>query len=131
MELACLPTTSDEERRRLLSFVVCGGGPTGVEFAAELFDLLNDSGSYSCQGLSRRAGSLRSLVHRNVNIWNLSQLVLWHNIPTPMSLVEPVRRIIDQINGHFLKASAVDVDFSGKLVEVSQVGQDGQTRFQP
>ncbi|RHZ56506.1 putative NADH-ubiquinone oxidoreductase 64 kDa subunit [Aspergillus thermomutatus] len=42
MELACLPTTSDEERRRLLSFVVCGGGPTGVEFAAELFDLLNE-----------------------------------------------------------------------------------------
>jgi NADH dehydrogenase len=42
MELACLPTTSDEERKRLLSFVVCGGGPTGVEFAAELYDLLNE-----------------------------------------------------------------------------------------
>jgi NADH dehydrogenase len=42
LELACLPTTSDAERRRLLSFVVCGGGPTGVEFAAELFDLLNE-----------------------------------------------------------------------------------------
>ncbi|KAN0069034.1 hypothetical protein V8E54_012663 [Elaphomyces granulatus] len=42
MELACLPTTSDEERKRLLSFVICGGGPTGVEFAAELHDLLNE-----------------------------------------------------------------------------------------
>lgn len=42
LELACLPTTSDEERRRLLSFVISGGGPTGVEFAAELFDLLNE-----------------------------------------------------------------------------------------
>jgi NADH:ubiquinone reductase (H+-translocating) len=42
LENACLPTTSDEERRRLLSFVVSGGGPTGVEFAAELFDLLNE-----------------------------------------------------------------------------------------
>ncbi|KAL2145671.1 hypothetical protein VTI28DRAFT_6546 [Corynascus sepedonium] len=42
LELACLPTTTDEERKRLLSFVVCGGGPTGVEFAAELFDLLNE-----------------------------------------------------------------------------------------
>lgn len=42
LELACLPTTSDEERRRLLSFVVSGGGPTGVEFAAELYDLLNE-----------------------------------------------------------------------------------------
>ncbi|PGH35669.1 NADH dehydrogenase [[Emmonsia] crescens] len=42
LELACLPTTSDEERKRLLSFVVCGGGPTGVEFAAEVFDMLNE-----------------------------------------------------------------------------------------
>ncbi|QSS58728.1 mitochondrial NADH dehydrogenase, partial [Histoplasma capsulatum] len=42
LELACLPSTSDEERRRLLSFVVCGGGPTGVEFAAEIFDMLNE-----------------------------------------------------------------------------------------
>lgn len=42
MELACLPTTPDDERKRLLSFVVSGGGPTGVEFAAELYDLLNE-----------------------------------------------------------------------------------------
>jgi NADH dehydrogenase len=40
--MACLPTTSDEERRRLLSFVTSGGGPTGVEFAAELYDMLNE-----------------------------------------------------------------------------------------
>jgi NADH:ubiquinone reductase (H+-translocating) len=42
LEVACLPTTTDDERKRLLSFVVSGGGPTGVEFAAELYDLLNE-----------------------------------------------------------------------------------------
>lgn len=42
LEVACLPTTPDEERKRLLSFVVSGGGPTGVEFAAELYDMLNE-----------------------------------------------------------------------------------------
>jgi NADH dehydrogenase len=42
LELACLPTTTDDERKRLLSFVVSGGGPTGVEFAAELYDMLNE-----------------------------------------------------------------------------------------
>lgn len=42
LETACLPTTTDEERKKMLSFVVCGGGPTGVEFAAEVFDLLNE-----------------------------------------------------------------------------------------
>lgn len=40
LELASLPTTSPEERKRLLSFVICGGGPTGVEFAAELRDMM-------------------------------------------------------------------------------------------
>ncbi|KAJ2481329.1 hypothetical protein IWW56_001856 [Coemansia sp. RSA 2131] len=39
-EKVMLPTTSDDEKRRLLTFVVCGGGPTGCEFAAELHDLL-------------------------------------------------------------------------------------------
>ncbi|KAJ2781246.1 hypothetical protein H4R18_003010 [Coemansia javaensis] len=39
-ERAMLPTTPDAEKRRLLTFVVCGGGPTGCEFAAELHDLL-------------------------------------------------------------------------------------------
>jgi NADH:ubiquinone reductase (non-electrogenic) len=39
-ESANLPDISIEERRRLLQFVVCGGGPTGVEFAAELNDFL-------------------------------------------------------------------------------------------
>ncbi|OQS07460.1 nucleotide-binding domain-containing protein [Thraustotheca clavata] len=38
-EQASLPTTSPEEQQRLLSFVICGGGPTGVELAAEIHDL--------------------------------------------------------------------------------------------
>lgn len=37
---ALLPTTSQGERRQLLSFVVVGGGPTGIEFAGELSDLM-------------------------------------------------------------------------------------------
>ncbi|THH06499.1 hypothetical protein EW145_g4046 [Phellinidium pouzarii] len=41
-ETASLPTTTPEERKRLLSFVVCGGGPTGVEVAAEIYDLCQE-----------------------------------------------------------------------------------------
>lgn len=41
-ERASTPLVSEEERRRLLHFVVVGGGPTGVEFAAELHDFLED-----------------------------------------------------------------------------------------
>ncbi|XP_048318702.2 external alternative NAD(P)H-ubiquinone oxidoreductase B2, mitochondrial [Ziziphus jujuba] len=41
-EKASLPTTSDEEKKRILHFAVVGGGPTGVEFAAELHDFVNE-----------------------------------------------------------------------------------------
>ena len=40
-ESACNPAQSDTERRRLLNFVVVGGGPTGLEFAAELAGLVH------------------------------------------------------------------------------------------
>lgn len=41
-ERASTPGLHFEERKRLLHFVVVGGGPTGVEFAAELHDFLTE-----------------------------------------------------------------------------------------
>jgi NADH:ubiquinone reductase (non-electrogenic) len=41
-EDANLPGLTEEEIRGKLRFVICGGGPTGVEFAAELNDLIED-----------------------------------------------------------------------------------------
>lgn len=41
-ERASLPNLTDEERHRILQFVVVGGGPTGVEFAAELHDFVSE-----------------------------------------------------------------------------------------
>ncbi|CAL5221824.1 g4081 [Coccomyxa viridis] len=41
-ERAALPHSSQKEREQLLSFVVVGGGPTGVEVAAELHDMVAD-----------------------------------------------------------------------------------------
>ncbi|CAK7349937.1 unnamed protein product [Dovyalis caffra] len=41
-ERASLPSVSEEEKKRIMHFVVVGGGPTGVEYAAELHDLAFD-----------------------------------------------------------------------------------------
>ncbi|CAF3924855.1 unnamed protein product [Rotaria magnacalcarata] len=41
-ESAMTPTQTPAERKRLLHFVVVGGGPTGVEFAAELAILVRE-----------------------------------------------------------------------------------------
>ena len=39
-EVAALPGVCDDEKRRLLSFVIVGGGPTSCEYASELHDFL-------------------------------------------------------------------------------------------
>merc|ERR1711939_1039904 len=42
------------------------------------------------------------------------------------SLVEPIRKIVRKATGHFLKANAVDVEFSEKLVEIEGIGPTGE-----
>lgn len=42
IETANLPGISDAERKRLLQFCIVGGGPTGVEFAAEVNDFFEE-----------------------------------------------------------------------------------------
>ena len=39
-EEASLPTKTEEEKKKLLSFVIVGGGPISVEFAGELYDMV-------------------------------------------------------------------------------------------
>ncbi|CAE6454892.1 unnamed protein product [Rhizoctonia solani] len=72
-ERAALPTTSPSERDRLLHFAVVGGGATGVEFAAELHDLLHDDlpSLYPTQGT-------KSLVeqHARITIYDVAPRIL-------------------------------------------------------
>ena len=42
LEKASLPGITEEEKRRLCNFIIVGGGPTGVEFAVELRDFLEE-----------------------------------------------------------------------------------------
>lgn len=41
LEVAALPNTSEARRRALLHFAIVGGGPTGIEIAAELSDFIH------------------------------------------------------------------------------------------
>lgn len=66
-EKAALPTTSDDERRRMLHFAVVGGGPTGIEFAAELHDLVHED-------LSRLYPHL--MPHVSISIYDIAPKVL-------------------------------------------------------
>ncbi|KAI1469190.1 FAD/NAD(P)-binding domain-containing protein [Daldinia caldariorum] len=52
-ERAALPITSDEHRKKLLHFAIVGGGPTGIEYAAELHDLIRDDLTYTYPALMK------------------------------------------------------------------------------
>lgn len=39
-ERASFPNTTEDEKKRLLSFVIVGAGPINIEFAGELHDFL-------------------------------------------------------------------------------------------
>lgn len=45
-EIASIPTVSEAEKKRLLSFLVVGGGPAGVEYAAGIDPKLLQSFSF-------------------------------------------------------------------------------------
>jgi NADH dehydrogenase len=66
-EKASLPITTDEERRKLLHFAIVGGGPTGIEFAAELHDLVHDD-------LSKTYSNLAKLV--SITVYDVAPKVL-------------------------------------------------------
>jgi NADH:ubiquinone reductase (non-electrogenic) len=55
LERASSPGLEREERMKLLNFVVVGGGPTGVEFAAELHDFLMKDLADAYPGVATRA----------------------------------------------------------------------------
>ncbi|KAI0672414.1 FAD/NAD(P)-binding domain-containing protein [Trametes maxima] len=54
-EQANQPTITDADRRKLLNFCIVGGGPTGVEFAAELHDFLHSDIARHYPALARMA----------------------------------------------------------------------------
>lgn len=55
-ERAALPTTSEADRAKLLHFAIVGGGPTGIEFAAELHDLVREDLARTYPDLIRHVG---------------------------------------------------------------------------
>ncbi|KAG8785842.1 hypothetical protein FRC15_000605 [Serendipita sp. 397] len=66
-EEASLPSTTDDRKRQLLHFCIVGGGPTGVEFSAELHDLIHDD-------LARYYPSLMPLV--SISMYDVAPRIL-------------------------------------------------------
>ena len=115
LERATQPSLTDDERRRILTFLVVGGGATGVELTGELCDFLRDAALarlYPQQALARvvlvhggdellpqfdadlRAKALASLRARGVKVRLGARVV---EVPTPRRVV--IRRCIEEPSG--------------------------------
>ncbi|CDO68593.1 hypothetical protein BN946_scf184996.g24 [Trametes cinnabarina] len=66
-EQANQPTITDADRRKLLNFCIVGGGPTGVEFAAELHDFLHTDLARHYPVLARMA---------KINLYDVAPVIL-------------------------------------------------------
>ncbi|KAH9885261.1 FAD/NAD-P-binding domain-containing protein [Cubamyces lactineus] len=66
-EQANQPTITDADRRKLLNFCIVGGGPTGVEFAAELHDFLHSDIARHYPALARMA---------KINLYDVAPMIL-------------------------------------------------------
>ncbi len=71
LEKASQPNISDEERRRLLTFVIIGAGPTGVEYTGELGDFLSD-----VTGFGRGKDGIRRTVAPFANLATYTRVIL-------------------------------------------------------
>ncbi|PRP84816.1 putative NADH-ubiquinone oxidoreductase C3A11.07, mitochondrial-like [Planoprotostelium fungivorum] len=97
-ETASLPGISPEEKKKLLSFLVVGGGPTGVEFAAELSDFL----------------------HTDVARW-YSELIPYVNIKlvhSPDHLLNTYDAKISEFTEKKFKDTKIDVLVGSRVLEV-------------
>jgi NADH:ubiquinone reductase (H+-translocating) len=91
-----------ETKDRLLNFVVIGGGPTGVELAGEMADLINDEIKKSYPDL-----------YRNCHV---------HLIQSGDRLLPPVDKWFGEKTKKILKDMKVQLHFNTKVTEISSKG---------
>lgn len=99
-ELASQPTLSDVERKALLHFVCVGAGPTGIEFAAELHDLITTD-----------------LTKAYPHLAHLARITIYDVAPTILGAFD--KELVDYAMQHF-KRQGVTIKTSHHVVEVKE-----------
>jgi len=132
LEQAGLPGISEEERQRLLHFVVVGGGPTGVEFAAELEDMFEEDLRKSFPDLVGKVkitlfeASRTILNSFDASLRNYTQ-EHFHKEGITVRLESPV----EEVGEGYLKLKSGEVVPTGLIVWSTGYGPTGLVRDMP
>ena len=111
IEKAATLSPNDPERKRLLSFVVVGGGPTGVEFAAELQDYVDQDLSKWIPEISKEIKV--TLVEALPNILNMFDKSLWQyaqDLFAKEKIDLKLKTAVKNVNDSTIVARCGDVD---------------------
>lgn len=119
-ERASSPAVDEKEKLRLLTFIVVGGGPTNVEFAAELFDFIQ-------KDVSRWYPDLYH--HANVKIVEASGHILGSFHDSIVSYVEKLfkTRKVEVMTGKE-EAVVLQKHMLSKLLKAKQLVKSGVMR---
>jgi NADH dehydrogenase/NADH:ubiquinone reductase (non-electrogenic) len=104
-EKASLPNVNEQEKKRLLSFFVVGGGPTSCEFTAELHDFVRDD--------------VRRLFE------NLLPLVRITVVEAGPTLLGPFDRALQEYAHGLFKKRDIDVRLGTAVIGVEDFDGDG------
>lgn len=116
IEAANILPKDDPERKRLLSIVVCGGGPTGVEVAGELQDYIDqDLQAWMPEVASELKVTLVEALPNVLNMFN-------------KKLVEYTKQVFEETNIE-LRTNTMVKKVDDKNVYAQTKGKDGSTEM--
>lgn len=68
------------------------------------------------------------IVHRSLTSITIPHIAAAVGTVQVRSLIEPIRKLIARLRGHFVQGKAVDVAMQDQLLEVETMGSDGESR---
>ncbi|KAF3770112.1 FAD/NAD(P)-binding domain-containing protein [Cryphonectria parasitica EP155] len=110
-------STADEARRKLLHFAIVGGGPTGIEYAAELHDLVRDD-------LSKIYPNL--MPHVRITVYDISPKILpmFDQALASYAMRLFSRQGISVRTKHSIQSIAPDPDTGGLRLRIKEAGEE-------
>ncbi|KAK6465391.1 NADH dehydrogenase [Scheffersomyces coipomensis] len=119
IEAANILPKDDPERKRLLSIVVCGGGPTGVEVAGELQDYIDqDLHKWMPEVAGELSVTLVEALPNVLNMFNTKLVEYTKQVFADTNIRLRTNTMVKQVNDKVVIASHKKDDGSNENVEI-------------